>query len=157
MTTGATNDWVTPDRVMALVKLRKAGRQWCTILAQLAALHGTTPVERDVKRYCKRHNVPGRDQAAKTALAAMRAAKAVKAANAPTVLFVDLDPLGTPPTLATCIREDGPDFIACGVDEVSVWATDNGIRFRGWDDLPAVNLRREMMGLLRVARCFGRR
>ncbi len=86
----------------------------------------------------------------------MREAKAAKARCAPVVLEI-IDSCPDVITLDTAMNEFTPDVVVCGFDDVASWAGSNGLVFRSWDDLPGVNLKREMMGLLRVARCFGRR
>jgi hypothetical protein len=51
---------------------------------------------------------------------------------------------------------DPGEPIAADFEQVRRWAAERGIVFASWDDLPAVNRRRERLGLAAFKRDFAR-
>lgn len=70
-------------------------------------------------------------------------------------------PFPSPPVAALPTRTEAPpasddDLVLAGFDTVAAWAAIRGVQFCTWEDLPAVNRKRDALDLPRFARKMGR-
>ncbi|MDR3534009.1 MAG: hypothetical protein P4L90_26015 [Rhodopila sp.] len=151
-------DWVTPERVLLLVRMRASRRHWRSIVAAIHALDGPKVPLDDLQAYCRRHSVVPCDAVERAHRAAkMRAAKAAKRAASTEGAEIVFILRQMHDQTAVPIQDTGPDCIAVSFEIAKAFADGEGIRFTSWDDLPAINHARELAGLVRLARDFGKR
>ena len=161
--------WATEARKQALREMVPAGEDWRGIEARLAQIEGPQlPGQNKIKGYAFGVLNLRRDPAKLRPIDRERLARmgAAKAAPAPAPVARPTRALPKPAPQPISRAEEiarvgaikaptrGFEPIEADFDQVRTWAGQRWILFEGWDDLPAVNAKRERLQLPTFKRKF---